>query len=206
MSAPMNDTVEDVMDVDPIDSLRAGTWALLGQLLAAPPSPAVIARLAGLPPVGEVPDAIALAWQQLADAARRARQADLVAEYQDVFIGVGGGEVTPYASWYLTGTLMDRPLVQLRSDLEALGIARNEDCSEPEDHVAALCEIMALVVQDVDVDLDWQRELFTRYVAGWMERFFGDLGKASSADFYRAVAAVGHAFVEMERRSFEMPA
>jgi TorA maturation chaperone TorD len=206
MSAPMNDTFEDIVDVDPIDSLRAGTWALLGQLLAAPPSAELIDRLAGLPPVGEAPDVIAAAWQQLAEAARRARQADLIVEYQNVFIGVGGGEVTPYASWYLTGTLMDRPLVQLRTDLEALGIERNADCSEPEDHVAALCEIMALIVQDEDVDLDWQLELYTRYVAGWMGRFFEDLGKASSADFYRAVAAVGHAFVEMERRFYEMPA
>lgn len=202
----MNDTVEDVVDVDPIDSIRAGTWALLGQLLAGPPSPEVIERLASLPPVGAAPDAIATAWQQLADAARRAGDTDLATEYQNVFIGVGGGEVTPYASWYLTGTLMDRPLVQLRTDLEALGIERNADCSEPEDHVAALCEIMALVVQDEDVDLDWQRELQTRYVTGWMGRFFTDLGKASSADFYRAVAAVGHAFVEMERRFYEMPA
>ncbi len=202
----MNDTVEDVVDVDPIDSLRAGTWALLGQLLAAPPSAELIERLAGLSPVGDAPDAIALAWQQLAEAARRTRQSDLIVEYQNVFIGVGGGEVTPYASWYLTGTLMDRSLVQLRTDLEALGIERNTECSEPEDHVAALCEIMALVAQDEDVDLDWQRELYTRYVAGWMGRFFEDLGKASSADFYRAVAAVGHAFVEMERRFYEMPA
>lgn len=206
MSAPMNATAEDVMDVDPIDHLRAGTWALLGQLMAGPPSPEMIERLAGLSAEGEAPDAIAAAWQQLADAARRVQEDALIAEYQDVFVGVGGGQVTPYASWYLTGTLMDRPLVQLRSDLEALGIERNADCSEPEDHVAALCEIMALVAQDEDVDLDWQRELYSRYVGGWMDRFFEDLGKASSADFYRAVAAVGHAFVEMERRFHEMPA
>ena len=201
----MNAADEDVLDVDPTDSLRAGTWALLGQLLAAAPTPDMIDRLAGLPPMAETPDAIAAAWQQLAAAARHATPDGLVAEYQDVFIGVGGGEVTPYASWYLTGTLMDRPLVQLRSDLEALGIERKADCSEPEDHVAALCEIMALVVQDEDVDPDWQRELHARYVAGWMGRFFEDLGKASSADFYRAVAAVGQAFVEMERRFHEMP-
>ena len=201
----MNASADDVLDVDPTDSLRAGTWALLGQLLAAAPTPDMIDRLAGLPPMDETPDAIAAAWQQLAAAARRATPDGLVAEYQDVFIGVGGGEVTPYASWYLTGTLMDRPLVQLRSDLDALGIERNADCSEPEDHVAALCEIMALVVQDEDVDPDWQRELHSRYVAGWMARFFEDLGKASSADFYRAVAAVGQAFVEMERRFHEMP-
>lgn len=205
MSAPMNAAAED-MDVDPLDGLRAGTWALLGQLMAGPPSPEMIERLAGLSAGGQAPDAIAAAWGQLAEAARRVHEDELIAEYQDVFVGVGGGQVTPYASWYLTGTLMDRPLVQLRSDLEALGIERNADCGEPEDHVAALCEIMALVVQDADIDPDWQRELHSRYVACWMARFFDDLGKASSADFYRAVAALGHAFVEMERRFHEMPA
>jgi len=207
MSVPMNEAVEDVVDVDPTDSLRAGTWALLGQLMAGPPSREFVERLAGLSVQGEAVDEIGSAWRQLAEAARRASdEAALRTEYQNVFVGVGGGEVTPYASWYLTGTLMDRPLVQLRSDLEALGIERNDDCSEPEDHVAVLCEIMALIIQDEEVDPDWQRDLFTRHVAGWMERFFEDLGKASSADFYRAVAAVGRAFVEMERRSLEMPA
>lgn len=206
MSAQMNETATDVVDPDPVDSLRSGTWALLGQLLAGPPSAELIERLAGLSGEMQAPDALGVAWQQLAAAAAQATDAALRNEYQDVFIGVGGGEVTPYASWYLTGTLMDRPLVALRTDLEALGIERNHDCSEPEDHVAALCEIMALIIQDEDVDLDWQRALFARHAAGWMERFFKDLGKAASADFYRAVAAVGGAFVEMERRSFEMSA
>lgn len=201
----MNETAEDVVEVDSTDSLRAGTWALLGQLMAGPPSHDLVERLAGLSVQGDAIDEIGAAWQQLAATARRASEEALRSEYQDVFVGVGGGEVTPYASWYLTGTLMDRSLVQLRSDLDALGIERNDECSEPEDHVAALCEIMALIIQDEAVDLDWQRELFTRHVAGWMERFFEDLGKASSANFYRAVAAVGRAFVEMERRSLEMP-
>lgn len=209
MSTPINETVADVLDVDPLDSHRAGTWTLLGQLMAGPPSYELLERLASLSAHADAPDALdalGAAWHQVAEAAARASEEALITEYQDVFIGVGGGEITPYASWYLTGTLMDRPLVLLRTDLEALGIERNDDCSEPEDHVAVLCEIMALIIQDEDVDLDWQRELFTRHVAGWMERFFEDLGKAPSADFYREVAAVGRAFVAMERRSYEMPA
>ena len=206
MSDQINHSAAALADTDPTDSLRAGTWALLGQLMAGPPAPELLARLARLAEAPQVADDMGAAWRQLADAAVRARGEAVVIEYQDVFVGVGGGEVTPYASWYLTGTLMDRPLVQLRSDLESLGIERNADCSEPEDHAAALCEIMALAVQDEEVDFDWQRELFTRHVAGWMPRFFEDLGKASSADFYRAVAAVGQAFVDMERRFFEMPA
>lgn len=201
----MNDTLEESLDTDNTDSLRAGTWALLGQLLAAAPAPEALQRLGSLDIADDEPGPLADGWRQLAQAAARSQGDAVQEEYQNVFIGVGGGEVTPYASWYLTGTLMDRPLVQLRSDLEALGIERISDCSEPEDHAAAVCEIMSLIIQDQEVDADWQRELFERHAAGWMTRFFEDLGKAPSADFYRAVAAVGHAFVAIERRFYEMP-
>ncbi len=206
MSMTMNDTLDETPVSDDSDSLRAGTWALLGQLLAAPPQVDVLLRLASLEIADDESGALATAWRQLAHAASRCSADAVQDEYQDVFIGVGGGEITPYASWYLTGTLMDRPLVQLRDDLDALGIERLSDCSEPEDHAAAVCEIMALIIQDEDVDLDWRRELFERHVAGWMPRFFKDIEVAPSAEFYRAVAAVGHAFVDIERRFYEMPA
>lgn len=188
------------------DAMRAGTWALLGRLLADAPDEEMLARLAQADSDGGRGDALALAWLRLAEAARTAQAEALQREYQDVFVGVGGGEVTPYASWYLTGTLLDRPLVQLRDDLQALGIARAEHCSEPEDHAAAVCEIMAFVLQDEDVDFDWQRELFQRHVAGWMGRLFDDVAAAPSATFYRAVAALGRAFVDVEQRFYEMSA
>ena len=53
-----------------------------------------------------------------------------------------GGELTPYASYYLTGLLYDKPLAELRRDMENLGIAPDDDNKEPEDHIASLCEIM----------------------------------------------------------------
>lgn len=194
------------MDVCDTDALRAGTWTLLGCLLSAPPSRELRARLREVAaPHGDT-DALAHAWARLAQAAREAQDDALQREYQDVFIGVGGGEVTPYASWYLAGALLDRPLVQLRGELAALGIVRRDDCSEPEDHAAALCETMAYAILDGGVDLDWQRELFARHVDSWMGRFFDDLEQAPSADFYRAVGALGRAFLALERRSFAMPA
>src|SRR5947209_17297688 len=61
----------------------------------------------------------------------------------DLFVGLGRGELLPYASYYLTGFLNERPLSRLRSDLAILGIARAENNSEPEDHAAILCEIMS---------------------------------------------------------------
>ncbi|MCH8506499.1 MAG: molecular chaperone TorD family protein [Ectothiorhodospiraceae bacterium] len=185
--------------------LRAGTWTLLGHLLAAAPDAGVLQRLRQIDTENvQQQDALALAWSKLREAADQEQQQSLEMEYQDVFIGVGSGEVTPYASWYLTGSLMDRPLVELRKDLAALGVQRQEGVSEPEDHVAAICDVMALAITDEDVDADWQRELFLRHVDQWMIRFFEDLRAAPSADFYKAVGEFGEAFVRLEQRYFAM--
>lgn len=189
------------------DQLRAGTWGLLGRLLAAPPDAAVLDNLRRIAsPSADAADAMAGAWVRLRDAAVHIDPVRAAREYQDVFIGVGHGEVIPYASYYLRGALMERPLVQLRHDLQALGVERREDVAEPEDHAAAVCETMALISADPDIAFDWQPTFFERHIANWMERFFTDLQQAPSADFYRAVAAVGQAFIALEQRYFSMPA
>lgn len=194
------------MDAAETDALRAGTWTLLGRLLTEPPSAALRQRLAEVGASGDDADPLAAAWARLAAAARSARDDALKREFHDVFVGVGGGEVNPYASWYLAGALADRPLVELRGELEALGVVRRDGCSEPEDHAAAVCETMALAILDEAVDAAWQQVLFTRHADSWMGRFFDDLEQAPSAHFYRAVAALGRAFLALERRFHAMPA
>ena len=59
------------------------------------------------------------AHRELAEAAKNADAADLEREYFDLFIGVGRGELLPYASYYLTGFLHERPLARLRQDWRA---------------------------------------------------------------------------------------
>ena len=56
---------------------------------------------------------------------------------------IGRGELVPFASYYRTGFLNEKPLAKLRGDMARLGIARAESVKEPEDHIAALCEMMA---------------------------------------------------------------
>ena len=46
----------------------------------------------------------------------------------------------PYASYYLTGFLHERPLARLRADLADLGIEPVEGLAEPEDPAATLCD------------------------------------------------------------------
>lgn len=185
------------------DQLRAGTWSLLGNLLAAAPAPDVLALLKRVEDGGGS-SGIVNAWATLRLAAERAQPRALAEEYQDVFIGVGGGEITPYASWYMTGSLLERPLILLRQDQEALGVERQEGVSEPEDHAAAVCEVMALVISDPDVSFEWQKNFFQRHIAQWMGRFFKELQEAPSASFYRAVGGLGEEFVRLEQRYFSM--
>ena len=123
-----------------VDAARAQEYALLAALLLSAPSPALLERIAQLrddaTPLGR-------AHANLAEAASQAVAADVEREYFDLFVGLGRGELLPYASYYLTGFLNERPLSRLRDDLTALGIKRVENNFEPEDHAAALCEIMA---------------------------------------------------------------
>jgi TorA maturation chaperone TorD len=58
-------------------------------------------------------------------------------------VGLGRGELLPFASYYLTGFLHERPLAELRGELERLGIGRAPGVHEPEDHIGFVCETMA---------------------------------------------------------------
>jgi TorA maturation chaperone TorD len=127
-------------------------------------------------------------------------------EYFDLFIGIGRGELVPYESYYLTGFLHERPLARLRADLAALSIERVENHSEPEDHAAILCEIMAgLIAGDFAVSIERQRHFFDRHLAPWLGRFFADIETTKAAGFYRPVGTIGRLFIEIEAEAFALP-
>jgi len=179
------------------EQVRAHTYSLLGALLATSPRRELLDVLAAVDPPPQAEGAFAVAWRQLAIAAGRVDGDALGQEYQDLFIGVGRGEVVPYGSWYMTGFLMDKPLALLRGDLAALGFERQENVKEPEDHAAALSETMAMLVAEGH-DLDAQRKFFQAHMGPWMPTFFRDLQGAPSAGFYRAVGQFGEQFIEFE--------
>ncbi|HYW76847.1 MAG TPA: molecular chaperone TorD family protein [Gammaproteobacteria bacterium] len=191
------------------DALRAHLYAWLGEALRAPPGQATLQRVQTQFRVdgddgtegSQNPSALRRALEQLQREARRADLNDLDDEYHALFIGLGRGELMPYGSWYLTGYLMGRPLAQLRSSLQALGLERQPHVCEPEDHAGALCETMALLADPVDgVPLSVQREFYDSYLAPWLGSFFRDMQQAPSARFYAAVGALGDAFGEVEQR------
>jgi TorA maturation chaperone TorD len=190
-----------------IEAQRAALYALLARVLAAPPDPEFLANLTQL----EGDDTpLGAALSKLAEAAGISHD-DLAEEYTKLFYGMGqGGEVLPYASYYLTGSLHDRPLADLRGDMARLGIARGNVNNEPEDHIAFLLEMMhGLIVGSFGVgatDLAEQNGFFKAHVATWANDFFMDLEAAEAAVFFVAVANVGRVFLEVESSAFQMAA
>ena len=190
-------------DVDEVDSARAQEYALLSALLARAPNADILQRLSGLRADA---NPIGLAHAALAQAASRIGVERVEREYFDLFIGLGRGELMPYGSYYLTGFLHERPLARLRADLVTLGIERAEGNVEPEDHAAILCEIMAALAGGrFPAPKGADRELFEKHMAPWIGRFFADLERAETADFYRAVGTLGRVFIDIETEAFALP-
>lgn len=186
------------------DFLRARFYSLLAQLLSQPPGASTLANLSHLEG-NDSPIGAALA--KLAAVAARLSPSDAEDEFNRLFIGLTEGEVRPYGSYYQTGFLYDKPLADLRWDMEALGIARAEDVPEPEDHIAALCEIMHGLITGAygaPADLETQRTFFDAHIDGWASRFFKDLESAPAAELYRPVGAIGRIFIDIEREAFGM--
>ena len=181
---------------------RAGVYGLIGALLAAAPDSAVFDLLES---VTASPNDTDLPWQEIKTAAANADSDAVVDEYHALFIGIGRGELLPYASTYLTGFLQEQPLADVRKDLARLGFARQAGVHEPEDHAGALCQVMAaLVASPEEFSFDDQHVFFSQHIGPWMGEFFSDLAAAEQADFYQSVARFGLAFIEIEKRYFSM--
>lgn len=186
--------------VDPVDAARAQEYALLATLLSAAPSKRLLNELSALSG-DETP--LGRAHTALAETAANSMAAKIEREYFDLFVGLGRGELLPYASYYLTGFLNERPLSRLRTDLAALGIERVESNSEPEDHAATLCEIMAgLAGGPLRASHEAQLAFFEKHMSPWMGRLFTDMEISDKAEFYRAVGTLGRLFIEIEARAF----
>ena len=191
---------------DSLTQNRAGAFALLGALLAAAPDAALLRAVAALPPAGET--ALGQAIAGLAQAAATAEPAALEREFHDLFIGVGRGEFLPFASYYLTGFLHERPLADLRATLKSIGVERAPGVSEPEDHIAFISETMAgLLRGDIAPTTDGfgPAEFYRRHLQPWAGRLFADLLGSQGSEFYRAVGGFGRAVLDIETLAAELP-
>ena len=196
------------------DFLRSNTYSVLSALLSQSLSGDLLDYLHHIdtpsvsengqngqsadPEVVEQVGQIGQAWLAVKEAAHSSSLEDLDDEYHSLFIGIGRGEIVPYGSWHITGFLMEKPLSDLRDDLRSLGIESDTNQKDPEDHIAALCETMAILIQSEDVSEAMERQFFIRHIHPWASKFFNDLAAAKSANFYKSVSLLGQSFVDLE--------
>ena len=199
-------SVEDIHDSEhqAITTERARLFALLGRLLVAAPDALLLDALSGL---NGDRSALGGAYGELAAAATVADSVSTEREFHDLFIGLGGGELLPYASYYITGFLHERPLAELRGDLARLGLERAAGVSDPEDHIATVCEVYAgLQAGSFTGGPSAAEAFFDKHIRPWAGRFFSDLEKAEAARFYRAVGRLGRTAIEIEQAAIGLPA
>jgi len=187
------------------EAARADFYGLLASLFGAPPSPQLLQRIAA---AGRSADgALAIAWAALVDAARSSDAAAVRDEYELLFIGVGKPEVMLYGSYYLSGFLMEKPLVALRDDLAALGLRRPATVAETEDHLAALCEVMRHLILSDDAiagSLASQQRFFGTHLQPWVATFCTALEAHPQARFYASAARLAREFFDVEMQAFDL--
>ena len=190
------------------ETARAEVYGLLSALYYAPLSAELHENIKVAVTESPAPGAVLEgSWAELVAAAREQTLADIVLEYDALFGGVGKPELYLFGSHYLSGFLNEKPLAALRTDIAALGLARDEAMPETEDHVAYLCEVMRYLIAGDDVEvanLTRQREFFARHLQPWVPMMCEAVMQHPKARFFRALAAFTQAFINVESQGFDM--
>jgi TorA maturation chaperone TorD len=190
------------------ETARAEVYGLLAALFYAPPGPELLAQLRVA--VTEAPTAggfLEEPWRQFVGTVRDLSDEQVATEYDALFGGVGKPEVYVFGSFYLSGFLNEKPLAALRSDLAALGLARDEAMPETEDHFACVCEVMRYLIAGDDVEvanLTQQQKFFSAHVQPWVPAMCEAIGAHPRARFYAALASFTAAFVSVESQGFDL--
>jgi TorA maturation chaperone TorD len=179
--------------------IRTESYVILASLLGQPPSDELVHTVRNLVWEEALPQKLDAALKALRQAGSDTPRAAMEEEFNRLFVGLGRGEMLPYASWYRERKIQSLPLASLRTDLMLLGIVRQADCHEPEDSAGALCEVMALISRKTEaVPPARQATFFQTHIASWMPAFFRDLQSSTNSEFYRAVGSFGVCFLESE--------
>ena len=197
-------TAKTIDIIDNEDQLRADMYSFLASLLRAEPNAALVKQLTNLEsddsPIGK----------SIKTLSKLASSLDLPTirdEYVRIFIGVGRGEILPFASYYLTGFLKDKPLAKLRNDMKEIGIELAENVKEPEDHISSLFDMMSGLILgkfNKKFSIGEQKDFFNKHLNPWVDLLMRDIESSKIAVFYSPVGTIGREFIEIERSSFSM--
>lgn len=208
MTDPTPHTLSLASAGDGEELARAELYGLLAQLWFAAPDAALLQQFGVAATCSPEPGGFLEApWQALVGALRATTVEAAAAEYDALFQGVGKPEVFLYGSYYRSGFLNDRPLAALRADLARLGLARDEQRGETEDHLAYSFEVMRYLIAGDDVavcNLEQQRRFFRAHLQPWVDKLFDAVESHPRADTWRALAAFSRAFVQVETQAFDM--
>jgi TorA maturation chaperone TorD len=187
---------------------RAELYGLLARLWLAPPDATLLGQFqVAVTQAPEPGGHLEAPWQALV-AAMRATSAEAAAEeHEALFHGVGKPEIFLYASYHLTGFLNERPLALLRDDLQRLGLTRDTQRGETEDHIAYLFEVMRWLIAGDDVavcNLEQQRRFFRAHLQTWVGALCDAVEAHPRAVTWRAVAGFTRAFVQVETQGFDL--
>jgi TorA maturation chaperone TorD len=202
---PLPNSASSALDEE---TARSELYGLLAPVYYAQPASELIALLRAA--ATETPAAGAFLeepWRALVGMAREMSNAQIAAEFDALFGGVGKPEVYLYASHYLSGFLNEKPLARLRTDLNALGLARDKSMSETEDHIAYLFEVMRYLIAGNDVavaNLTQQQAFFATHIQPWVNTLCDALAQHPKARFYAATAELTRAFMNVEAQGFDM--
>ena len=208
-TAEVEPITHEGVGVAPEDQTRAGIYGLLARLFYGPPSAELLDGIRGANVIdGSRTDSkLTSCWCALQDAARAGDPAAIKQEYDDNFISTGRPPVLLYGSFYLAGSLGERPLAELRAELARLGLARKAAAGESEDHISALCDVMRfLIAGDEDTPaaaLETQRDFFARHIKPWHVALCAAVVGAAGTHFYKDVARFAKEFFDLENESFE---
>jgi TorA maturation chaperone TorD len=203
----MNEKIPQTSALDE-ETARAEVYGVLAALFYAPPSPELMAQLRVA--VTEAPAAggfLEEPWRQLVGAARELSDPEVADEYDALFGGVGKPDVMLFGSYYLSGFLNEKPLAQLRGDLAALGLSREDGVNETEDHFACVCEVMRYLIAGDDVEvanLTQQQKFFSTHLQPWGLSLCDAIEQHPQARFYAALAGFVRAFLSVEAQGFDM--
>lgn len=186
------------------DQLRADMYDYLATFLSGPPTGDLIKKTVTLK---SDETELGVGFNALARIAKTQNEKSASSEFNALFIGVGRGELLPYASFYLTGFLNEKPLAILRKDMASQHITRAPNVFEPEDNIASLLEMMAGMITGrfgSPASLEDQKQFFNRHISPWAGHFFSDLEGAKNSVLYAPIGAIGRVFIEIEQEAFRM--
>jgi anaerobic sulfite reductase subunit A len=138
---------------------------------------------------------------------------DLAVEYAGLFLGVWGKPAHPSESYYLTEgqLIMQQPRDDMLKLYRAMGVEKAGEFKEPEDHIALELQFMAHLCdktnaalkdgnfKDAKKYLGVQRNFLDEHLGKWVPKLAFDILKSARHEFYRAIAKITKAYVDVDK-------